>query len=547
MRSALVEVGEQQREPPQRQPAPALEGRDRQQQQQPQERERRRPGDAPVPATPRRRAAAARRGAAAARRRSPTRRESRRRARRASARLRVFCAPRPVSRKAVKPVERGVEARQHSERPLLQQRLREPRVRVGQPGRERDRGPEHLLGLLALARPRASPRRAPRTRGPRCRGSVHVALDARAADVAQRRRHGVRLARRVRRDVLATRAPRRTERGRGRRRAAASGGGRGVGAASSTSASASGVITASPRASARRTPSAARRAAPRGARPPPRYGGPRSCPSASPGSRRSSARRTSACLGCRPFRQPLSRDQPTGLGGEPEQEARELGRPFVPDPDACAARIGFARLGLRRWPACGSGPSSRGRPSAVKCLRSLTVKDFSLWLISGRGRGVSAVPAPVRSRGILAQVPLRSADAPFLALPARCAPRPAGRPSRRRACRPGRSAARGRPPRASAPRPRGSDGRTGCAPRTTRSRAAAESPPRTTSLLLVRLPWCGTFTTTTTAAPQRALGLARRVAGQQQVHVAEADVEHHGVLVPHPQRRSAAGLRAEHR
>ena len=55
--------------------------------------------------------------------------------------------------------------------------------------------------------------------------------------------------------------------------------------AARSSASARGVITISPRASARRTPCAARKAAPRRARLPPPSDGLRSCPSASPGSR----------------------------------------------------------------------------------------------------------------------------------------------------------------------------------------------------------------------------------------------------------------------
>ena len=80
--------------------------------------------------------------------------------------------------------DRGLDARDHAERSLLQQGHGEPGVPVRQAGRERDRGPEGVLRLLALARVelRDAPLDEAEADAVQARD---VALDARSPDLAQ--------------------------------------------------------------------------------------------------------------------------------------------------------------------------------------------------------------------------------------------------------------------------------------------------------------------------------------------------------------------------
>ena len=139
---------------------------------------------------------------------------------------------------------------------------------------------------------------------------------------------------------------------------------------------------------------------------------------------------SSALAGVRPLGQPLTAQQHARLGGEAQEELREVGAAAAGRPRAALAPAGAERGRAPSGPGLSSS-SSRGRPSGVKCLRSLTVKDFSVWLISGRRavcrRRTSDLPAPLHRSAaaqILAQVALPSADAALLALPGRPHPDP---------------------------------------------------------------------------------------------------------------------------
>ena len=92
-------------------------------------------------------------------------------------------------------------------------------------------------------------------------------------------------------------------------------------------------------------------------------------------------------------------------------------------------------------------------------------------------------------------MPLRSADAPFLPLPGRAHPdsRPVGRDVH--APVPVRPEHAGRPRGGTARPPPGAGARTGCGRPPRRSRRAGARQSIMNGLLLVRLPWCGTFKT----------------------------------------------------
>ena len=138
---------------------------------------------------------------------------------------------------------------------------------------------------------------------------------------------------------------------------------------------------------------------------------------------------SSASPGPVPSGSPSPLEQHARLGGEGQQELREVGR----GPRAIAG--GLAAGGRRaawalRDPGLSSA-SSRGRPSGVKCLRSLTVKGFSRLAHQrspGRLQAAHERPASLLHRSaageILAQVALPSADAALLALPRRPHPDP---------------------------------------------------------------------------------------------------------------------------
>ena len=81
----------------------------------------------------------------------------------------------------------GLDARDHSERPLLQQRDGEPRVPVGQPGREPDRGPEGTFRRLRILRVELRHAALDETQAHRVEAQ-DVALHAHAPDLAQRAR-----------------------------------------------------------------------------------------------------------------------------------------------------------------------------------------------------------------------------------------------------------------------------------------------------------------------------------------------------------------------
>ncbi len=322
------------------------------------------------------------------------------------------------------------------------------------------------------------------------------------------------------------------------------------------------MITPHPRASSRRRPSAAGRGARRAAFP----RRPVRRPSVlllqhledrddGPGSRRGPRR------GSAPSGSPSPDSSIPACAARPSRNCEKSAGPSGVD-EGLAARGASARVPVSARggaPARGASAagttssSSRGRPSGVKCLRSLTVKGFSVWLISGRravcGRPASGLPdllhrsAAARSyhKWLSPQRMRRSSPSPAVRTHT-------PRPSVATSTVPSRSVRR-----TSAPdrryrledlgvrvpervvRPRGHD-------RQLRRGVRHEPVPAARSAPVVRH-----LQDERTRHPQGALRLPGDVAREQQVHLAEPHVEDHRVLVADGEGRTAGPRRSEHR
>ena len=181
-----VEVGKDEREPPQGQPAPPLEGRHRQEEQQQEEAQR---GGAVLGRAQPLLEVVAQEAAAPRDERQRDRPRDREGREQGGHRREVAAAavPAPGRQEGGEAGDRGVDARDDSERPLLQQGDGEPRVPVRQPGREPDRGPEGSFRRLTVLRVELRHAALDETQAHGVEAQ-DVALHARAPDLAQRAR-----------------------------------------------------------------------------------------------------------------------------------------------------------------------------------------------------------------------------------------------------------------------------------------------------------------------------------------------------------------------